>query len=202
MYSQYGEERVLRKFFGERKNGLVVDIGAMDGVTFSNSRDLIINYKWRGLLVEPHLPYFNKLESLYVDNKNVVCKNVCCFNENKVVDFYVFSDGNDSCISTISEEFKDRASKIHGDKYHEPIKINAYKLSDLLVGFEDVDFLSIDCEGVDLEVLKSNNWNKIRPPLICIEHSMSLSSLDKLMSTIGYKFYDKTGGNSFYESNI
>jgi FkbM family methyltransferase len=202
MFSQYGEEKVLYNFFGSKKNGLVVDIGACDGITLSNSRHLIQNLSWRGILVEPHPVFFESLQTLYNDNKLVELYNVGCFDENTQVDFYIFADGIDSCGSTISLNFKHRMIDLYGDKFQEfPIKIQTITLRELLLNRGKVDFLSIDCEGVDMQVLKSNNWLTNRPSLICVEHSMDKKELYEFMNEIKYSYYDQTDGNTFFEDS-
>jgi len=200
MFSQYGEERVLNNFFGSKGKGFVVDIGAMDGTTYSNSRYLISNLNWSGLLVEPHPDFFSRLENIYRGNENVTLKNVACFKKNTTVDFHIYSDGIDSCVSTISEDFKKRVINAHGDKFKEnPIKVQAVTLDSLMSDCEHVDFLSVDCEGADMDVLQSNNWEENRPSLICIEHSMDESELSNFIESVDYVFYDKTSGNTFFK---
>lgn len=66
---------------------------------------------------------------------------------------------------------------------------------------EVVDFLSIDCEGVDMDVLRSNDWRTYRPTLVCIEHSMPQSELHEYMTSQGYWLLTRTTGNTFYVAN-
>lgn len=203
MYSQYGEERVLRDFFGDKTEGFVVDVGAMDGQTYSNSRDLIENKGWKGVLVECHPQFFADLEKLYKGNDDIALKNVACYNEEKVLDFYMYSEGVHASVSTVSEEFKQRVINAHGDKFKpEAVQVQAVRLETILSECEKVDFLSIDCEGVDMEVLESNDWTKYRPSLVCVEHSMSHEELHQFMSKINYSVYDKTAGNTFFKQDI
>ena len=61
--------------------------------------------------------------------------------------------------------------------------------------------LSIDVEGMDLNVLKSNNWRKITPRVICVEESApvhSHSEISKYLKTFGYKYIESTGLSSIY----
>jgi len=63
-YSQYTEEDFLLDFFKNKSNGFLVDIGAADGITNSNSRRLILD-GWSGILIEPNKKNYNKLLDLY-----------------------------------------------------------------------------------------------------------------------------------------
>ena len=67
-YSQYNEEGFIDSFFKNKNNGFLVDIGAADGITNSNSR-FLIEKGWGGILIEPNTKNFNKLQDLYKNNK-------------------------------------------------------------------------------------------------------------------------------------
>lgn len=60
-----------------------------------------------------------------------------------------------------------------------------------------IDFMSIDVEGMDLDVLKSNNWNKYRPEIILVEildnslSKLKSSDVNKFMESCGYEMYAK-----------
>jgi hypothetical protein len=105
-------------------------------------------------------------------------------------------------ISTLSEGFRDRAAKIHGNKYLAPVEVACKPLGIVLKEYScptNIDFLSIDCEGLDMEVLQSMDWNTYNVRLVCVEHSMSKSDLHAYMNSVGYTFYEETIGNSFFE---
>lgn len=198
-YSQYGEEEILLNFFEKKQGGVLVDIGASDGVKYSNSRYLIAYLDWKALLVEPHPVSFSNLEEIYKDNENVTLKNLACFDSETTVDFYMYSEGDDSCVSTISESFKQKVIDAYGDKFSEPVKIKSVTLDTLLSNYDHVDFLSVDCEGVDMKVLKSNDWSKNRPSLICVEHSMDEDELKDFIQSIDYVQCAKNAGNTFFK---
>ena len=69
-YAQYGEEDFLDVFFKDRI-GYLCDIGAADGMRYSNSRSLL-EKGWSGLLIEPNKSNFAKLVELYKENKSVI----------------------------------------------------------------------------------------------------------------------------------
>jgi hypothetical protein len=64
-FSQNDEQKLIEKYFSEP--GILFDIGASDGITFSNSRKMLLN-GWNGFLVEPGKKSYNKLHNLYKDN--------------------------------------------------------------------------------------------------------------------------------------
>ena len=62
--------------------------------------------------------------------------------------------------------------------------------------------MSVDCEGFDMEVLESNDWNEFRPTLISIEHSMCEHVLNNFMKSKNYIMIFQNVGNTFFKDNI
>lgn len=200
MYAQYGEESIILDFFGQDSKGKVVDVGAADGIRYSNSRYLINDLGWSGVLVEPHPTYFDKIKELYKDADAVTTINAAVYSEEGEMPFYVYGRDEHAQVSTLSKDFKEKVAKVHGDKFEEhPTIVNVIKLSTILQDVGKVDFLSIDCEGVDMEVIKSNDWDLYRPSLVCVEHSMPKEELHGYMNSVGYRFLQATVGNSFFK---
>ena len=198
-YAQYGEESIILDFFGQDSKGIVVDVGAADGIRYSNSRHLI-DLGWSGVLVEPHPTYFDKINELYKDTDSVTTINAAVYSEEGESPFYVYGRDEHEQVSTLSKEFKERVVKVHGDKFEEnPTMVSVIRLSTVLQEAGKVDFLSVDCEGVDMDVIKSNDWDLYRPSLVCIEHSMPKEELHEYMNSVGYTFLQATAGNSFFK---
>jgi len=201
-YSQYGEEVVIDSFFNKKKNGFCVDVGAADGILYSNSRYLIETLEWNAVLVEPHPTFFSNLQKLYEEDENITLINSAVYNIDapKMMPFYVYGREVTAQVSTLSEKFKQRVITAHGDKYEdEPMMVRTTNLNEILKPLPVVDFLSIDCEGVDMEVLMSNDWEINRPELVCIEQSMKEEVVVEYMKSIQYKTFDKTFGNIFFK---
>jgi FkbM family methyltransferase len=203
-YSQYGEESVILSFFNNTKHGCLVDVGAADGITNSNSRYLIENLEWSGILIEPHPKFYESLVSLYEKNPNIVVQNIALHNHVGEMPFYAygFNVHENAQVSTLSEAFKERVVKLYGNRYESSILVKVNTLSNILKTVEKCDFLSIDCEGVDMHVLQSNDWSLYRPGLVCVEHSMPIHELDEYMISQTYKLHTRTGGNSFYSDSM
>lgn len=183
---QYGEGAIIDKFFGGKPNGFLVEVGAADGIDNSNSFELI-KRGWGGLLIEPNPSYVYHLLEIYGGYNNVyICpfaasaeeglKNICL---------------NEQCTSL---------------RYFDPpkpiIKVMCLGLTRLFSLYRiptDFDFLSVDCEGTDMDVLASLDFHLYRPSLVCVEHSMPFEELNKFMYEHGYEYLDKTLGNSFFK---
>ena len=94
--SNDNEDNIILSFFENKKierKRLVVDIGAADGLTGSNSRKLINEYGWDGILIEPLTTFYNFLMDLYSNNQNVSIYNVACSttNQNSII-YYIDYD--------------------------------------------------------------------------------------------------------------
>ena len=143
-YAQYGEESIILDFFGQDSKGTVVDVGAADGIRYSNSRYLI-ELGWFGVLVEPHPTYFDKINELYKDTDSVTTVNAAVYSEEGEMPFYVYGRDEHAQVSTLSKEFKERVVKVHGNKFEEhPAMVSVIKLSTVLQDAGKVDFLSMD----------------------------------------------------------
>jgi FkbM family methyltransferase len=196
MNSQYGEDNFILEFFGD-KLGFLCDIGAADGLRYSNSRTLL-SMGWEGLLIEPNKNSFAKLVELYSGNKSIHLLNACCYKEDKgEIDFFCDTYDGFGQISTMSDEFRQRCEEMYSPKYVAQ-KIRCMRTTDalLLFGITKIDFLSIDCEGVDLEVLQGIDMSKFDIKLICIEHRDP--NIFSVMSDCGYARVHHTEGNDFY----
>ena len=209
-YSQGKEERIIRRFFNDMSKGTVVDVGAADGEINSNSRFLIERLGWQGVLVEPNPEFYQKLSLLYGKNENITIMNNAVYNESGTIPFYMYGEGDTMQASTLSNKFKKRVEEKHGDKYRTPIDVSCIGLDVVLSKAKfnwqrpqnNIDFLTIDCEGVDMEVLESNNWNKHRANLVCIEKSMEKKVLNKYMAKQKYSFITESNENMFYVNDL
>jgi FkbM family methyltransferase len=197
---QYGEEKIILPFFKNKRNGLVVEVGAADGEEFSNSRFLIRDYGWRGILIEPEPEQFARLKVLYDDDPSVVVIQSACGLRSGLIDFYPARTG-----STALPEWRDLVQQLGHEKVGPTIKVFCDTLDRLLFNVNcprEIDFLSVDCEGMDLEVLKSMSWASYHVGLVCTEVGTSLpSGVVQLMEEVGFSYHARTNGNGFWRNN-
>lgn len=201
-YGQKGEDLVLDKFSGNKRKGFYVDVGANDPHRFSNTKRFYLR-GWTGINIEPDVVNWQKLSS---QRKRDINLNIGIGESESSLEFYKFFPHT---LSTFSKEEADNYVGL-GYKLEKIVLVEVKKLEDILAEYcnEDIDFMSIDTEGFDMQVLKSNNWNRFRPKLICIEsvsHSMGglynkkKDSLDNFLTNIEYKKVYDNGLNSIYK---
>jgi len=191
-FSQDLEDILIDKLLGKKKRGLYVDVGAYDTTRFSNTKKFYLR-GWQGINIEPD-PI--RIDKFYKERQRDINLNFGVANKNGRLDFYKF---NPQTLSTFSQK-QAQAYQKQGFILTQKVKIKVCKLSYLLeryLGKKSIDFLSIDTEGFDLEVLKSNNWKKFKPKVICIESSEK--SIDKLLLDQGYTEVFKNSVNSIYK---
>ena len=149
MYSQRNEETYILRYF-EKQMGRFLDIGAFDGKTFSNTRQLALN-GWGGVCVEPCPSVIGALESLYKDNKKIKIIKKGIGKEKGVLPFYDFYG---DAIGTFDKKHALLWEKKAKRKWIE-LQVPVIAVNDLFeqVGF-NFDFINIDTEGWSLEILK------------------------------------------------
>jgi FkbM family methyltransferase len=201
-FGQEGEDLIIARFFGEKSEGTYVDIGSHHPFRFSNTAKL---YKkgWSGINVDP-LPGSKSLfDSTRRRDKNL---EVGVGLRASQLTYYAF---NEPALNSFSEDVAKRIQSELND-YHleKEITIDVFTLDSILTEYlepvRQIDYLNIDVEGLDLEVLQSNNWDRFKPTLISIEiWDSSINSLDenqthKYLSALGYELYAKTVNTVFY----
>ena len=164
-YSQNGEDLILNRFLNNKKEGFFVDVGAHHPIRFSNTY-LFYRKGWSGINIDAmpgSMNLFNKLRP-----KDINIEKGVSLENNKIM-FYQF---NESALNTFSK--KEAFSK-NKDGY-KIIKSNLVEVDTLenildiyMPKNKTIDFLNIDAEGKDEEVLLSNNWIKYKPNYILIE---------------------------------
>lgn len=169
MYSQNNEEQIILNYFGN-KIGTLLDIGANDGVTLSNSRKLL-ELGWYGDLIEPAPLPFEKLKELYLKNSKVTLHNLAICDFTGVMNFFVSGSHigkNDSgLLSTLS--LADKQKWERSTQFHD-ITVETKKWSDFNQN-KLYDFISIDAEGYDLSILKQMDLIELGCSCLCVEHN-------------------------------
>jgi FkbM family methyltransferase len=196
-YSQYNEEKFLFEYFSNKTDGFLVDIGAADGTTNSNSRDLI-EIGWEGVLVEPGTNNFNKLKKLYQNNSKIILEKIGCSNTDIInTTFYVDKNDEYEQISTFRYEQMISCKKFFNCEFVIE-NVDIIKTSKLLekYGIHKIDFISIDTESLDTEVVLGIDFNNCEIDLICVEHESNI--MTDHLNTFGFKEIFRTTGNIFF----
>jgi FkbM family methyltransferase len=165
-YSQEGEDMILRRIFENKSKGFYVDVGAHHPKRFSNTY-FFYKQGWSGINIDA-MPGSMELFDQF-RKKDINLEIPIARNEQSII-FYSF---NEPALNSFSEDLSNQRNGHNGWFIKEKILLQTQKLSSVLEKFMpigvDIDFLSIDVEGFDLEILQSNNWEKYKPKIILIE---------------------------------
>lgn len=160
-------------FLNHMDGGFFVDIGANDGISCNNSVVFEQGYNWNGLCVEPHPIMFKKLIKYRNPEK---CFNLGLANENNILEFWSI-DGEAQSLSGFEKFFTEtQRNRILNDVIKnndklDKIPVTIKKTSDFFLeqNIKHIDYLSIDAEGADLEIVKGIDFEKVNITLISIE---------------------------------
>ena len=203
-YSQEGEDMILHKYFENKPSGFYVDIGAHHPKRLSNT---YFFYKrgWRGINVDAMPGSMNTFNSL---RKRDINLEIAVANVDKELTYYIFDE---PAINGFSEEISEDRNLNSPYKIIDKIKIRSEKLSSILEKYlpadvKVIDFMSVDVEGLDLDVLKSNDWQKFRPKILLVE-LLNFESFDKdpislFLISNGYKFQAKSFFTFFFMDTL
>ncbi len=171
-YSQHADDYIAWQLTGKKKSGVVVEIGAFDGLHLSNSFSLEC-IGWKSVCVEPNPDVFPMLQRNRARASNV---NVAVVADTTVKEITFFSEklGVLSGCSYDEADIKRRYEK-RGLEYESPAekKVPAKTTNDIFKGLalkaKDIDVISIDVEGFEMEVLNGLDMNVYQPGLFIIE---------------------------------
>ena len=207
-YSQSGEDLIADYFFESIgiKQSNYIDIGANQPIKGNNTYLFYLKGS-KGICIEPDISLIPSLKKARV--RDVILNMGVSVTVAAQADFYFF-DGHYNAWNTFSKEDADKKSKESGIAYRQS-KVQLETVGNIVDEhtFQNVNFISLDVEGLDLAILKSIDFNKIRPELLCVETiEFSLNNnLNKnqeiisYMLTQGYRVYADTNLNTLFCRN-
>jgi FkbM family methyltransferase len=206
-YSQEGEDVLIDRFLGKPARGFYVDIGAHHPRRFSNTYRFYLR-GWYGINVDAMPGSMQPFRKLRPRDINL---EVGVAEQPGTLTYYMFDE---PALNGFSADLAEQrlAQAPAGRSPYRLIgtkSIQCTPLNELLDRYADgiqIDFLTIDVEGLDLDVLRSNDWQKHRPTLVlaeCIDVRDALikvhdSPTTTFMSECGYRAVAKTFNTVFF----
>jgi FkbM family methyltransferase len=198
-YSQIGQDLDVIKFYNNRCNGFFVEIGASDGIELSNTYLLETQFNWKGICCEP-IP--NVFEQCFKNRKNSICYNEAVYNQSGLeISFDIANNAN--LLSGISDHIDAHKSTVDINKT--TIKVKTISLTDVLDNADAplfIEYMSLDTEGSELEILKNFNFEKYTFGLIDVEHNYvepRRSEIKKLLLSKGYIYLGENKWDDKYK---
>jgi FkbM family methyltransferase len=189
-YAQEGEDRVLARFIGSQEKGFYVDIGAHHPQRFSNTYHFYLN-GWSGINVDAMPGSMDEFKRIRPKDINL---EMAISDKKESLTYYEF---NETALNGFSKELSDERDGLRDYKVVATHQIETHTLTEILdenlPQGQTIDFMSVDVEGLDLQVLKSNNWEKYRPRFVLAESLQTIESIDSLKDSEIYCYMISSG---------
>ena len=197
-YSQNGEDFLLCRVFEGQTQGRFVEVGCIDGRRFSNTLALE-ELGWDGLCIEAHPDYMDLLRANRPGSAVVHC--AVGDRDQSQVTFYANRRGS---LSTLKPEMEQHFREHYAPYFSgfEPCTVPLRTLSSLLDehGIRDIDVLSLDIEGGELDALRGIDFSRHRPRLLVVEclTPQEVLAVESILLPAGYTPGFRVSSNYFY----
>lgn len=185
--SQLGQDLWVLRKTGFKRGGFFVEFGATDGVRLSNTYLLESEFDWNGICAEPNPKFFKSL----IQNRRCIVTSDCVSGETgKEVDFVFANEFGGILEYAFSDQHSERRGNFQGT---EGVKrVPTISLHDLLKKHgapEKIDYLSVDTEGSEYEILKNFPFNEWEINFITVEHNWTpmREKISELLCGLGYR---------------
>lgn len=201
MYSQNKEDEIIAAYYPSWYKGIVLDIGANDGWTFSNSRALI-ERGWKGVLIEPDPEAYKLLWERYKgSNGEVLCYRVAIGNHNDLETFLSagthLNKGDTGLLSSLKASNFDRFPGTINKSIQ--VEVSTFESFAENCPFKTFDAISLDAEEMDLDILRQINLKDTATSLVCVEFNGKDEHLyTLLMKEFGMSLIHKNTENLIY----
>ena len=193
-YSQYKQDEfIYNTFFKNKKDmGVFLEIGADDGIRFSNCMFFEEKLNWTGIAIEARKEAYLKLKK----NRKCICLNCALSDKEEETEFLElkgYGIGLSGLINKYDERHVERINNEIKNPNHlskEIIKVSTKKLNNILEENDmyNIDLLSIDTEGSELSILSVLDFNKYKIDVITIEDNYNDPLLMNFFLERGYQF--------------
>ena len=200
-YGKGGQDLIVAELLNKKRNGVFVDIGANDGITISNTYYFEKKLGWTGLCIEPIPAVYEKLKN------NRTCHTLnACITDHEGISEFLQIEGPAEMLSGLvdkyDEQHKHRIDKtlkrLGGTK--KTIEVECLRLGTALERFDvsSIDFLSLDTEGGELDILKSIDFSRMPVLAISVENNYFTLEIREYLSTYGFQHHGTIGIDEIY----
>ena len=208
IHSQLGEDLILSVLLEGKKNGFYVDIGANNPKKFNNTY-LLYKSGWHGINIEPNP---TKIAAFKRRRSRDINLAIGVGSKESTMKYYRFDEDTLNTLDQSNAEKNKNMGHVLENVIDVPVKplsvIFRENLPAVKTGTAAIDVMSLDTEGYDMEVLKSNDWKTYRPKFIIIEtleyKRTGLGErydnvFNPYMKSIGYEPVANTVVNTIYQ---
>jgi FkbM family methyltransferase len=197
-FSQAGQDRIIDRLLDGKRDGVFVDIGGYDGVTGSNSLFFEVFRGWSGIVVEPS-PLQLRLAK---DARQCPCLGYAVAGKSGQAEFMEVTSGYTQMSGFLNSYAPDLLQKVRANPKHEETihSLSALTLQSVLEQHKlrKIDFLSLDVEGGEMDILADFPVEKFEIDVFSIENNAQSGDLPKLMKSKGYELVEFVGVDDIY----
>ena len=194
-YSQHGEDDIIADLFFDRPPGYACEVGAGDGILFSNTMGLEM-VGWTVLCIEPNPELFEALKR----RRKLVLQVACSDQEANEVPFYLYHSAKLThhnvigVLQPLTEKFSRAFSPGNLKRTSLPVKVMTLDRILEGAGFAKLDFLSIDVDGIELCVLRGFDIKRWSPGAVLVENPFDDQEIADYFMDGNYREYpDRLG---------
>lgn len=185
--SQLGQDLWVLERTGYKRGGFFVDFGATNGVSLSNTWLLEKEFDWRGICAEPNPRFFKQLGK----NRSCIVSDACVgARSGEVVEFVLADEFSGMTKHAALDGHEAKRSAFLTDARN-LVTLRTISLDDLLINHgapRRIDYLSIDTEGSEFEILAAFPFSDWQIDLITVEHNFTAQreQIHRLLASHGY----------------
>ena len=207
-FSHCGEDRILAYLFKRKRSGFYVDVGAYHPIRSSNTH-LFYLQGWRGINIDAHPDSMAAFRALRPRDVNI--EIAVAHSEGERPFYRIGSDHHQ--MAGMSRDFQSRFCDEFDVRVDDvrAVSVRTRPLRSILADHvppgQRIDFLTIDVEGFEMEVLQSNDWDKFRPAVIMVEQHAEMTpqifcgDVPKFLAPKGYRLIAKTPNEIVFLDN-
>lgn len=200
-FSQFQQDKFINEVvFSNKRKGFFIDIGAHDGITINNSIFFERYRNWSGVCIEPNPNVYDKLSK----NRKALSINKCIGKENKKVIFTQIT-GYSEMLSGVTDKYHPNHIKRiddlilkKGDLKTE-IEVEMITLDTISeINNKSIDFISIDTEGNEFDIVSSINFEALDVKCLVIENNYNDNRINEYLHSHNFKFFYKLDADDVY----
>ncbi|MBR8832765.1 MAG: FkbM family methyltransferase [Stigonema ocellatum SAG 48.90 = DSM 106950] len=199
-FSQEGEDMILSRIFGAKRNGFYIDVGAFHPQYLSNTY-FFYQSGWRGINIDA-MP--GSMEVFKKIRPNDINLEIAVSNTKEVLNYFAFNIPN---LNGFSHDISLKRDGWKGEDWEAKVinqmEIQTYTLAEILEKYlpekQTIDFINVDVEGLDYQVLVSNDWSRYRPNIVLVE-DLELTSINTVQTSKNYQFMCNQGYELYSKS--
>jgi FkbM family methyltransferase len=201
-YGQFNEDSFILSQYSQ-SFGYAIEVGGADGINGSPTKCLE-DLGWKTLLIEPNPQLFTEAKKHRPHVFNCAAGEVC--EDNVGMTIYTLNGGNETAVSGLNPNTKLIEQHQHLIEDQRLELVNKRTLNVLIYEWEkvlgeeipNIDFVSIDTEGTELDVMKGFNIEKYQPKIIALENNFEDYNYRRTMFGYRYILYNRIGVNDYY----